>query len=198
MSKLVLIAIVSSLVAACAGTGGGLPYRSSYYGVQHSTIDEARAVRSSARATALTEIAPLSVPLVDRTLIVNAPTITAVKAHRDAVDPPGLTKPAQGYRDFYDWDTRDSVVFVANAIKRRGLYKGVEIVDMDASPSVPLPTASRDYLFLKFNPQTIGSQLYFVSERTGQVIVAGDASAPSAGRFVQSVLDQITTYALTR
>ena len=116
-----------------------------------------------------------------------------MRAYRDA-----LGNVIDSYQlDFYLSDAYEGAVFMADAIKRRGLYANVEVSDAPASSSVPVPMPNRDLLYFRLGTTAVG-QLYFSSERVGHVVVNGDASSATAGGFVQGLLDQITTLALAK
>ena len=191
MTKVTALLILGALLVAACATGKDRMLRGAYYGVEYSTVAEAEAVRRAARASALAEIKALPQPLVASTLRISIPSLAAMHAHQASLG--GATNSYQ--IDFFVSDARESALFIAEAIKRRGLYVNVEIVEESASSSVPVPMPNIDRLYFRLGSTTAG-QYYFSSERVGQVVVNGDASASSAGGFVQGLLSQVTALAL--
>lgn len=118
MTKVTALLILGAfLVAACA-TGKDRMLRGAYYGVEYSTVAEAEAVRRAARASALAEIKALPQPLVESTLRISIPSLAAMHAHQASLG--GATNSYQ--IDFFVSDARESALFIAEAIMRRGLY----------------------------------------------------------------------------
>ena len=122
----------------------------------------------------------------------------SLSKYRDAVDPPAWNKAAKYVRDYADRQFVASANFIANAIQRRGLYQSVEIIEAEIPTPVPVPTSTKDYLYWKFNPTTWGGQIYFNSEKAGQVTVTGDGAAPSYGTATKSLINNIASLALVK
>lgn len=197
MSRLAVIALVA-LLFGCATTNPNTQVlRGSYFGVPHSTVVEAKQIRANAAAATIAEIVPLPAPLVNRTLVVSIPSLDALKAYRDAVDPSAWNKPAQYARNM-DRAVRAQIVLFSDAIRKRGLYQRVEVVDGGSLTVLPKPTAERDALYNGFGVNAFSTQLFFASEKAGAVLVTVDAAAPTLGKQVQGVLDQVTAVALSK
>lgn len=198
MSRFAVIAL-AALLFGCATTSPNTQLmKGAYFGVPHSTVVEAEQVRANAATAALAEVVPLPTPLVNRTLVVSIPSLDALKAYRDVVDPPAWNKPAQYARDYMDRTVRAQIVLFSDALRKRGLYQRVEVVDGGSLTVLPKPTAERDALYNVFGVNAFSTQLFFASEKAGAVLVTVDAAAPTLGKQVQGVLDQVTALALSK
>ncbi len=197
MNRIVLIASVM-LLAGCASNPSVQVVKGTYFGVPHSTLTEAEQVRANARAAALAEVTPLPSPLVQRDLVVSIPSLEALKAYRDVVDPPAWNKVAQYGRDYGDRAVRAQMVLYADAIRKRGMYRNVEIVDGGSLSVFPATSAGKDVLYNSYSSSAYAAQLYFASTKTGAVQVQADAAAATLGKQVQGVMDQVASLALSK
>lgn len=198
MNRIISIVGAVLVLSGCATSGPNAMLRGSFYGVEFHNVGEAEQVQRNARAVALAEIAPLPAPLVDKKLIVSVPSFQAMSAYRDVVDPPAWNKAAKYVRDFYDQEFVASTNFVANAIRKRGLYQSVEIIDAQTNSPEPVPSSEKDYLYWKFNPTTWGAQMYLNSEKSGQVALSGDGAAPTLGGAIKALVNSVASAALTK
>jgi len=121
-----------------------------------------------------------------------------LRKHRYAVDPPACYQPAQYARDFFDKDFVDTARFVGAAIQTRGIYESVDLVEIEISIPEPAPTSSNDHLLWKFNPTTWGTQMFFNSEKTGQLTVGGDSATSTLRGSTESFINTISRFALMK
>ena len=92
------------------------------------------------------------------------------------------------------WIRRD----LGAAIQTRGIYESVDLVEIEISIPEPAPTSSNDHLLWKFNPTTWGTQMFFNSEKTGQLTVGGDSATSTLRGSTESFINTISRFALMK
>lgn len=138
------------------------------------TISEALNVHNKIINDAVSQVVPLENPISEATLVILIPNQSDLEDYHDKIDPPAWNKAAQGYRDFFEYLTRNSYSKFADALIRRGMYKSYIKKDYVFDHTPPESSPDYDYMYIEFKEFSLDYYILLDIYKKENIKIGGD------------------------